>query len=151
MKTIRRIRNRDRGASLIEFAILMPLLILLLFGIVEFAWAFSQNVDVRHGAREGARLAAVDYGAGNAGLITGSGGVCSRMDLSSGQTVTIASTDLLAPVGVGVGDEVTVTVSAPLDTLTGFFNAILPATLSSTVAIRIEQPPSWTNTSVACT
>ena len=42
----------ERGASLVEFAILAPLLIVLVLGIVEFGWLFSQNNDVRHGPRE---------------------------------------------------------------------------------------------------
>ncbi|HKY46408.1 MAG TPA: TadE/TadG family type IV pilus assembly protein, partial [Acidimicrobiia bacterium] len=31
-------KSGERGANLVEFAILAPLLIMLLFGIVEFAW-----------------------------------------------------------------------------------------------------------------
>ena len=53
-------RPRERGAVLVEFAIISPVLALLLFGVIEFGWAFSQNLDVRHGAREAARLAAVE-------------------------------------------------------------------------------------------
>ncbi|HIE21686.1 MAG TPA: pilus assembly protein, partial [Acidimicrobiia bacterium] len=40
----------DRGAALIEFALLMPLLIILILGIVEFGWKFGQFNDVRHAA-----------------------------------------------------------------------------------------------------
>ena len=67
-----RYKSRERGANLVEFAILAPLLIMLLFGIIEFAWIFAQNLDVRHGAREGARLAAVNFPAGvnNGGVRT---------------------------------------------------------------------------------
>jgi Flp pilus assembly protein TadG len=132
----------DRGANLVEFAILAPLLILLVFGIIEFSWAFAQNLNVRHGAREGARLAAVDF----TPLVAET---CSRMDIVSGASVTIAGTDLNGG-GVDVGDEVAVTVSAPLNPITGLFNTWLPPTLSSTVAIRIEQTPSWTAGSTLC-
>ena len=52
----------DEGAALVEFALIAPILFLLIFGVIEFGWAFSQNMDVRHGARETARLAAVNYG-----------------------------------------------------------------------------------------
>ena len=51
----------DRGAVLVEFAIIVPIFFLLVFAVVEFGWAFYQQLDVRHGAREGARLAAVDF------------------------------------------------------------------------------------------
>ena len=53
---------RQRGAAMLEFAIVLPLLLVLLFGIIEAAWAFNQQLEVRHGAREGARLVAVNAG-----------------------------------------------------------------------------------------
>ena len=134
--------GNERGASLIEFALLLPLLVLLLFGIVEFAWLFAQNLNVRHGAREGARLAAVDF----TPLISET---CGRMDIVTGATVGLASTDLNGN-GVDVGDEVAVTVSAPVNPITGIFGAWLPASLTSTVAIRIEQPPSWSSGTTSC-
>src|SRR5690606_35915019 len=70
----------DAGASVVEFAFLVPLLILLLCGIIEVGWLFTQNLDVRHGAAEAARLAAVD------GEIDA---VCERLDVAaSGAKVT---------------------------------------------------------------
>ena len=53
-------KRGERGASLVEFALTAPFLILLLLGIIEFGWAFNQNLDVRHGARETARLVDVN-------------------------------------------------------------------------------------------
>jgi Flp pilus assembly protein TadG len=134
--------RRERGASLVEFALLAPLLILLVFGIIEFSWAFAQNLNVRHGAREGARLAAVDFP-----LLVNE--ACGRMDIVSGASVTIASTDINGG-GVGVGDEVAVTMTAPYNPITGLFTSWLPASLDSTVAIRIEQTPSWTPGTTSC-
>ena len=67
---------------MVEFAIIVPVLALLLFGVIEFGWAFSQNLDVRHGAREGSRLAAVNYGTATAIRDE----VCTRMSKSSGGT-----------------------------------------------------------------
>ena len=60
----RKERLRDeRGAALVEFAIVMPLLFLLLFGVIEFAIAFNDYQSIRQGARDGARQAVVkDYG-----------------------------------------------------------------------------------------
>jgi Flp pilus assembly protein TadG len=53
----------DRGAALMEFALVMPVLFLLLFGIIEFGFAFNDYQAVRQGVREGARQAVVaDYG-----------------------------------------------------------------------------------------
>lgn len=48
----------ERGAALVEFAILVPLLIMLLFGIVSAGLAFSQQLSLTHAAREAGRYAA---------------------------------------------------------------------------------------------
>jgi Flp pilus assembly protein TadG len=55
----RRTRHREDGASAVEFALLAPLLFLILFGIIEFAVAFLHVQSIRTGVREGGRVAAV--------------------------------------------------------------------------------------------
>ncbi|OGD36176.1 hypothetical protein A2V94_03405 [Candidatus Atribacteria bacterium RBG_16_35_8] len=51
--------NSEKGASTVEFALVIPILIMLLFAILQFGLAFSRYVSLTHAAREGARLAAV--------------------------------------------------------------------------------------------
>lgn len=136
-------QRSERGASLVEFALVAPLLILLVLGIIEFSWAFAQNLNVRHGAREGARLAAVDF-------IPLVAETCDRMRLVTGATVTIAGTEINGAAGIGQGDEVTVTVDAPIGELTGLFTTFLPTNLDSTVRMRVEQPTTWSIGSTAC-
>ena len=131
-------KRNERGANLVEFAILAPLLILLVFGIIEFAWVFAQNLNVRHGAREGARLAAVNF----TPLVDET---CNRMDLVSGASVTILGTEINGASGFGPGDEVAITVDAPIQEITGLFTTLLPTNLDSTVSIRVEQPSTWTS------
>jgi Flp pilus assembly protein TadG len=56
----KRIRWRDdRGAAAVEFALVMPILLLLLFGIIEFARAWNVRQTLTDAAREGARVAVV--------------------------------------------------------------------------------------------
>ncbi len=52
-------RRREEGASAVEFAILAPLLFILLFGIIQFGIAFLHVQTIRTAVREGGRLAAV--------------------------------------------------------------------------------------------
>jgi Flp pilus assembly protein TadG len=60
--TVRLGRARDeRGTALAELAIVMPLLLLLLFGMLDFGKAFNDWIGQTHLASEGARLAAVNY------------------------------------------------------------------------------------------
>jgi len=138
----------DKGANMVEFALVAPFLILLLFGVVEFAWVFASNLDVKHGAREGARITAVNTpDTGNVDLAAE---ICSRMDLvgpNTATTITWASDGTPA-----VAESVTVTVSTPLDTLVGLvdwaFGGV--SNLESTVEIRIEQPPDWSDGTQNC-
>ncbi len=61
MKTIaKRYRlSEERGQSMTEFAIVLPILVVLLFGIVQFGILFNNYVTLTDAARAGARAAAV--------------------------------------------------------------------------------------------
>jgi Flp pilus assembly protein TadG len=52
--------SRDRGAAAVEFAIMLPLLLLLVFGIIDFGRALNAQVTITQAAREGARLTALN-------------------------------------------------------------------------------------------
>jgi len=52
-----RFRRQD-GASAVEFALVAPLLVILLFGIINFGVGFLQVQSIRAGLREGGRAAA---------------------------------------------------------------------------------------------
>ena len=47
----------ERGAELIEFALVLPILLLVFAGIVDFALMFQRFLTVSNAAREGARIA----------------------------------------------------------------------------------------------
>ncbi|MGI9597462.1 MAG: TadE/TadG family type IV pilus assembly protein [Acidimicrobiales bacterium] len=49
----------DRGAGLAEFALVVPVLLMILFGIIEFGIGFSRSQAVEAAAREGGRLASL--------------------------------------------------------------------------------------------
>ena len=52
-------KPRDRGAAAVEFALLLPVVLLLLFGIVDFGLALNAQITITQAAREGARLASL--------------------------------------------------------------------------------------------
>jgi len=60
---MRRIRicgsEKEDGQSLIEFALIAPIIILFLFGLVDFGLFLNQRIGEQHAVREGARYAAV--------------------------------------------------------------------------------------------
>jgi Flp pilus assembly protein TadG len=62
MRLLDRIRRSEHGAELLEFAISLPMLLLIIGGVVEFSILFQQYQVVTNAAREGARLAVLpDY------------------------------------------------------------------------------------------
>jgi len=48
-------RRTQKGASAVEFALVLPLLLLLAFGIIEFSLALYDKAMISHASREGAR------------------------------------------------------------------------------------------------
>lgn len=141
MRRFLRRKRSDRGANLVEFAMVMPFLLMLLLGIVEFSWTFATNLDVKQGAREAARITAVNEpDGGNAALAAE---ICSRMDLVGDDPNTVI--EWVSDGDPEVGEGVILTVTTPHETLTGFLDWAFGGitNLESTVEIRIEQDPDW--------
>jgi Flp pilus assembly protein TadG len=59
IKLVRRSLRREEGASLVEFAIIAPILFLILFGLIDFGFIYNDFLSVRQGVRDGARQGAV--------------------------------------------------------------------------------------------
>ena len=55
----RRLGKNERGAAMVEFAIVALLLFTLIFGIIEFGWLFFGYITFTAAVREGARMAIV--------------------------------------------------------------------------------------------
>jgi Flp pilus assembly protein TadG len=51
--------STERGASAVEFALVVPILFLLIFGIIDYGFLFYDSIGLRQGAREAARQAVV--------------------------------------------------------------------------------------------
>jgi Flp pilus assembly protein TadG len=52
-----RVGGRARAVAIVEFAVVLPLLLTILFGIIEYGWVFMVRQTLQTAAREGARLA----------------------------------------------------------------------------------------------
>lgn len=51
----------EEGQDIVEFALVLPILMVLLFGIIDFGWIFYSTAMVGNAAREGARFAVMNY------------------------------------------------------------------------------------------
>ena len=56
---MRRLGRNEKGVAAVEFALIAPILILLVLGIIEFGWLFNGWITINGAAREGARIATV--------------------------------------------------------------------------------------------
>jgi Flp pilus assembly protein TadG len=95
--------RREDGAAAVEFALIVGLLAILIFGLLEYGLAFWQVQNLRAAAREGARVAAVrgDSTAVRSAMVASSTGslsggwtytqnrTCDGSDANTGQQVTI--------------------------------------------------------------
>ena len=120
--------KHDRGAAAVEFALVFPLLLIMLFAIIDFGWVLNQQMSVTAAARESARHYAIhsDDGFDDAELAA-SGLVSGPVVFTWGP----ACSDLVDD------DAITVVVQTPLTDLTGWLGAISGgATLSGTGSMR---------------
>jgi hypothetical protein len=77
-----RIRE-ERGTALVELALVLPLVLVLLLGMLDFGKAFNEWIDETHLANEGARLAAVGYLAAGCASVTNPN-VCIAQQIQEG-------------------------------------------------------------------
>lgn len=52
-------RHARRGAAVVEMAVVTPLLLMMMFGIIEFGWVFMVQETITNAVREAARVAAL--------------------------------------------------------------------------------------------
>lgn len=114
-----------------EFAFVMPLLVLLLLGMAEIGWGLAQQIDVRHKAREVLRLAIVDSPVDEIVARACNDDIVAGSDIEAIELTT----------DVEPGSDATVTVTADLRQITGLFGIFWgpDPTISSTVEGRVEQ------------
>jgi hypothetical protein len=147
---VRSLRGDERGATLVEFAFLLPVFILFVFAVIDFGWAFAQNLDVKQGAREGGRIVAVNGGAGSG--TTQCQSIQSQIrgrtqDLTPASVAVVLSyTDSNGNGAKDIGDLGGVTVKYPLSSVSGVLSGFLSGTMESRVSVRLEQPATWTPT-----
>lgn len=79
----RRCRREEVGASLVEFAIILPVFALMLFGMVQFGLAFTGWDQLRNAVQTGARLATSD-------AATTPGPDCGQVDAGSNMVCQVA-------------------------------------------------------------
>ncbi|MBI1800885.1 MAG: pilus assembly protein [Chloroflexi bacterium] len=122
-------RLREWGQTMVEFALLLPVLLLIVFGIFEFGRAFYAYSTVANAAREAARFGIVDP--------TNTSGIQDAA-ISHATALGLTSSDVVIQCPDGactVGNRISVTVNYT-------FSAVVPLipsfALSGAATMRIE-------------
>jgi Flp pilus assembly protein TadG len=111
----RRRWNDQRGAVAVEFALVFPLLILVLFGVIEYGAIYNAQLVVTGAAREAAREMAVTGNAGSART--------AALTAAPGLVPALSTGDVAISGACAPGHDVTVTISYDKPFITGLFGA----------------------------
>lgn len=135
-------RYSEDGQAAVEFALVVPLLCLIILAILHFGKVMNYWLDLNHVASEGARKAAVNAFGTDAGYETYIRGRLETGELRTGGTTSIPSPATVAvclPEGSDVGDPVTVQVAV------GYSLPFIGSTvaLRGTATMRLEQPADY--------
>ncbi len=135
----RRRRRRADGVVTVEAALIVPILLLLTFGMIEYGWLFLKSQEITNAARRGVRVAIradattgeVTTAIGDALSVAGLGG--------SGYQVTITPSDVA---GAATGDVIAVQITLPYDgvALMGTSLVPTPANIQASVSMAKEGP-----------
>ncbi len=118
----------DRGSTAVEFALLLPILLVMVFGLIDFGRALNAQISLTQAAREGARLAALGDSTSDVTART----QAAAGNLSSSVTVTVTP----CPANGTQANDAVVQASyvfnyiTPVGALAGFFGG--PITLTAT-------------------
>lgn len=130
--------KKEDGQAMVEFALILPVFLLILCGIIDFGWLFYNQLSLNNACREGARYAVVNTAE--------DGDTLSIINHIENTTTTVFAND---------GVDISVTYSSPNDPTSGditvsmeaeisFFTPVLSTilgkekTITSTVIMKVE-------------
>jgi Flp pilus assembly protein TadG len=145
----------DQGQALVEFALVLPLLLAGVVGILSFGRAMNYNEQATHLASEAARYATVDQVPANASGQTLGQWLRSQVDapeLQKGsKSVTSPQVCVSYPAGTTtVGSPVAISVSFTFNWLPILHLGVTSSTITQTATMRIEVPPTSSFFAAGC-
>ena len=130
-----RARKRRRGAAVVEFALVVPIFLVLLFGIIEFGRLMMVQQVLVNASREGARRAVLE-GASTEVVVDEVG---SYLDSSSINVPREAITVTPDPTTITDNENVSVSVSIPFSSVSLMTPMFYDGELSATTTMRSEK------------
>lgn len=113
--------RRSRGQALVEMALVLPLLLVLLAGVLEFGWTYYQLYHLNNATRLAARVGAGQAVGDNDAIVTAVDRSRGPVTLSATPTVAVSTPALeaVATTNRTVGNYLTVYVRTNYSSLTG--------------------------------
>lgn len=135
-----RTRDRTRGQAMVEFALVVPIFFLLVFGLIDLGRAVYVNNAMSQAAREGGRWGSVQArSATPAGRDAIADWVEERMSAVPDPTVDVSCIETLPALGCRINDILIVQVSTELDMITPIIGQIIgQIELSSTSRVVVN-------------
>lgn len=134
-------RKRDKkedGQAMVEFALILPVFLLILCGILDFGWLFYNQLSLNNACREGARYAVVNTAedAGTQAIINHIENSTTTVFANDGVRIEV---EYSSPSDPTAGD-VTVNMEADISFFTPVLSAVLgeEKTITSTVIMKVE-------------
>jgi len=123
--------KRNKGQTLVEMAIVLPILVALIFGMTDFARVLNGYLATTEASREGARVAALS--GNDASVVLAVNNAAPNLDPTKLTVTTVPETRTR-------GDTVTVTVTYSIDIITPLVNTMLtnPMPITSQTIMRVE-------------
>lgn len=132
MRHIRKLIKDKRGQALVELALVLPLLILLVMGTMEFGRVFHSYLIITNASREGARTGII--GKTDAEIITKVKDVAASLGLTDSQ-ISITPDQSLRTRGVPLTVKVDYSVSLVTPVLDALVTNPFPLTASTTMRV----------------
>lgn len=132
---------RSRGAVLVEFVLVLPLLILMLLAAIDWGWYFVLRENVVHATREGARVGSV---APNLGAAADDATTAVRSYLDGALGAARVRSPVVSTAGMVGGHRVITVrlVDYPAGSLIGLGDLTqVPATINARAEMRLEVQP----------
>lgn len=138
---IRKFARDERGQAVTEFAVILPVLLLVLFAIFQFGIIFNNYIQVTAAAREGARKGAVNRTAGNCAAVVALATSAAK-SAAPGLTWTtsgagVTATDTCTSNSLAQGSDFTITATYPWK-VSIIGQVVAQGSLTSATTMRVE-------------
>ena len=131
-------KKREDGQAMVEFALILPIFLLILCGIIDFGWLFYNQLSLNNACREGARYAVVNTAedANTQAIINHIGNTTTTVFANDGVDIKI---EYSSPNDPTAGD-ITVSMEAEISFFTPVLSTVLgkEKTITSTVIMKVE-------------